>query len=92
MKVTVDIPDDAFCDDCPFYIQYEETADICNYLAIYSTDDDSELLEYVKLRGQRHIKRVKSESCPNKAGVEARKNLKNIQTDELLEFDEEEDE
>jgi hypothetical protein len=92
MEVTVNIPDDAFCIDCPFYVEGDESVDFCNYIAIYSTDaDDCELLEYAKPRGQRTEKTVKSDGCPNKIGLAAKKKLTNIQTVEVFEDDEDED-
>jgi hypothetical protein len=88
MDITVNIPDDAFCDDCPFYVESDDYVDICNYIDLYSTDDDDdpELLEYVKLKGLRGEKRVKSDDCPNKIGVEAKRKLKDIKT-EIFEID-----
>jgi hypothetical protein len=93
MEITVNIPDDAFCDDCPFYAEGDESVDTCNYIAIYSTDaDDSELLEYAKPRGQKAEKTVKSDGCPNKIGLAAKKKLTNIKTVEIFETDDDEDE
>jgi hypothetical protein len=91
MEITVNIPDDAFCDDCPFYVESDEYVDICNYIDLYSTDDDDpELLEYVKLKGLRGEKRVKSDDCPNKIGVEAKHRLKDIKT-EIFEIEADDD-
>jgi hypothetical protein len=88
MEITVNIPDDAFCDDCPFYAPGDESVDICNYIDLYSAnEDDPVLLEYAKPRGHRYEKRVKSDGCPNIIGVEAKRKLKNIQTEEIEEDD-----
>jgi hypothetical protein len=92
MEVTVNIPDDAFCDDCPFYIEGDESVDICNYIAIHSTDSDgSELLEYAKPKGLRTEKTVKSDGCPNTIGLAAKRKLTNIKTVEIFADDEDDE-
>jgi hypothetical protein len=94
MKFTVEIPDDAFCEECPFYVQQDEEVDYCQVIPT-GDDEDDLLVDFIKVKGK--TLRVKSENCPNRAGVKAREKLNNIQTEDIEDdccgdSDEEEDE